>query len=81
MIEIGKMGGSGSAVMQRLLQEMEAATHDSADLARSITEADTQFGSTFSNPLDDDLVADSANVAEFIHPAQAVRSKMTGCRS
>jgi hypothetical protein len=44
MIEIGKMGGSGRAVMQRLLQEMEAATHDSTDLARCITEADTQFG-------------------------------------
>ena len=30
--------------MQRILQEMEAATGDSADFARSITEADTEFG-------------------------------------
>jgi hypothetical protein len=44
MIEIGQMGGSGSAVMKRLLQEMEAATGDSADFARSITETDTEFG-------------------------------------
>jgi hypothetical protein len=40
MIEIGAMGGSGRDVMKRLLQEMEAATGDSADFARSITEAD-----------------------------------------
>ena len=44
MIEIGQMGGSGRAVMKRLLQEMEAATGDSADFARSITEIDTGFG-------------------------------------
>jgi hypothetical protein len=44
MIEIGQMGGSGRAVMKRLLQEMEAATGDSADFARSITEIDTDFG-------------------------------------
>jgi hypothetical protein len=44
MIEIGQMGSSGRAVMKRLLQEMEAATGDSADFARSITEIDTDFG-------------------------------------
>jgi hypothetical protein len=44
MIEIGAMGGSGRDVMKRLLQEMEAATGDSVDFARSITEADTEFG-------------------------------------
>jgi hypothetical protein len=44
MIEIGKMGNSGKAVMQRLLQDMEAATGESADFARAITEADTEFG-------------------------------------
>ena len=44
MIEIGKMGNSGRAVMQRILQEMEADGQDSADFARSITEDDTEFG-------------------------------------
>jgi hypothetical protein len=44
MIEIGQMGGSGRAVMKRLLREMEAATGDSADFARSITAIDTDFG-------------------------------------
>jgi hypothetical protein len=44
MIEIGRMGGSGKAVMKRLLEDMEAAIHDSADVARCITEADTEFG-------------------------------------
>src|SRR5580704_7066715 len=44
MIEIGEMGNSGKAVMQRLLQDMEAATGESADFARAITEADTPFG-------------------------------------
>ena len=44
MIEIGQMGGSGRAVMKRLLQDMEAATGESDDFARSITEIDTSFG-------------------------------------
>ena len=33
MIEIGAMGNSGKAAMQRILQEMEAATGENADLA------------------------------------------------
>ena len=44
MIEIGKMGNSGRDAMQRILKEMEAATGDSADLARCITEIATDFG-------------------------------------
>jgi hypothetical protein len=44
MIETGKTGNSGRAAMQRILKEMEAATGDSADLARCITEIDTDFG-------------------------------------
>jgi hypothetical protein len=44
MIEIGKMGNSGRAAMQRILKEMEAATGDSADLVRCITEEDTPSG-------------------------------------
>ena len=44
MIEIGNMGNSGRDAMQRILKEMEAATGDSADLARCITEIDTDFG-------------------------------------
>jgi hypothetical protein len=44
MIDIGQMGGSGREVMNRLLQEMEAAPGDSADFIRSITEAETGFG-------------------------------------
>ncbi len=44
MIKIGAMGGSGRAALQRILQQMEAATGDSADLARCITEADSDFG-------------------------------------
>ena len=44
MIEIGRMGNSGRAAMQRILQEVEVATGDSADLVRCITEADTAFG-------------------------------------
>jgi hypothetical protein len=44
MIEIGKMGNSGRDAMQRILKEMEVDTGDSADLARRITEIDTDFG-------------------------------------
>jgi hypothetical protein len=44
MIEIGKMGNSGRAAMQRILKDMEAATGDNADLARCITEQDTPSG-------------------------------------
>lgn len=44
MIEIGEMGNSGRAALQRILQEVEAAIGDSADLARCITEADTASG-------------------------------------
>jgi hypothetical protein len=44
MIEIGRMGNSGRAVFQSILPEVEAATGDSADLARCITEADTDSG-------------------------------------
>jgi hypothetical protein len=44
MIEIGKMGNSGRAAMQRILKDMEAATGDNANLARCITEQDTPSG-------------------------------------
>lgn len=44
MIEIGQMGNWGRAAMQRILQEVEAATGDSADLACCITEADMASG-------------------------------------
>jgi hypothetical protein len=44
VIETGKAGNSGQSAMQRILKEIEAASGDSADLARCITEIDTDFG-------------------------------------
>jgi hypothetical protein len=44
MIEIGKMGNSGRAVMQHLLKDIDDRAGDSADLARCITELDTRYG-------------------------------------
>jgi hypothetical protein len=44
MIEIGKMGNSGTEVMQRLLEDMQASTGDTADLTRCVTEKHTPSG-------------------------------------
>jgi hypothetical protein len=71
MIEIGAMGGSRRDVMKRLLQEM----WKSADFARSITEADTEFGywwryqSAPDHP--DDAITLMIHIAKVIADAEA----------
>jgi hypothetical protein len=81
MIEIGQMGGSGKAVMERLLQEMEAATGDSADFARSITQINTEFGywwcyvSAPHHP--DEAITTMIHIAKVVAEAEARNSGKT----
>ena len=81
MIEIGQMGSSGRAVMKRLLQEMEAATGDSADFARSIMEIDTDCGywwcylSAPHHP--DEAITTMIYIAKVVADAEARNSRKT----